>query len=279
MAMKVMIVEDHGKIRRAEATSLQFVVLPHPKTGNLVFVSIDNDIYELQNYEPRTHASWFIDQRVSSADSIYVATKIDPRFLLIPFIAKTSRYSLIEQIVSHVAGCDRFNLKNIGVWQMADICDVNDKYDDEVFYRHNEETLMAFLTAKIVRCATHLSKVRLARLGASNSKGFASGFNAAAQRAKTTHMEVTTSDSAVVAKGPLYVEEDLRQALQIVGDYLSDEISVRLASHLATIGVLSPLAGVDVDLQEGGEGSKFVPAEEKRKASWETDLEVCACLI
>jgi hypothetical protein len=283
MSHKILIIEDYGSILQRSTNMMNFVVLPHPKIGNLVFVIMDDIIYELQNFEPRSHGSWFIDQRVSSADSIFVGTKIDPRFLLLPYISKTSRYSLIDQILTPVAGCDRFALKDIGSWKMHEFCDVNDKYDDEVFYRHNEEKLMSWLTGKVLRCGKLFCHNRVARLQTSANKGFASGFNAAAQSARpsTSKVDAAVDGSSLAEGGELVTEDDLRCAFQVVSDYLSDEVAERCARHLADSGVLKLPSAADV-LDAEGSGTRAgglvlapcATAEEKRKASWEADLEV-----
>ena len=267
MSLKVLIIEDSGKIRQDKVSKLQYVVLPHPKGANVVFASLDSVIYELQMFEPRTHGAWFIDQHVSSSDKLYVAAKIDPRLLLIPFIATATRYSLMEQIVTPVNGCDRLILKNISSWKMEECCDVNDKYDDEVFYRHNEQKMLSWLTAKVKRVADVLARKRWMRLQQGGNKGFAQGFNAAAQHTATTNPSISES----ARNSPVCSDEEYRIANQIVGDYLPDAIAEQLTQHLLQSGVLLSAAEVTVsDTGNTGDGTS-----EKRKASWEMDLEVC----
>ena len=124
MTQKVAIIEDFGSTTTESKQDLNFIVLPHPKSANIVFGIMDDVIYELQNYQPRSFASWFINQKVSSSDSIYIMSKVDPRFLLLPFISSTTRYCPIDQILTHTDGCERISLNNIKQWKMHEMCDV-----------------------------------------------------------------------------------------------------------------------------------------------------------
>ena len=122
--------------------------LPHPKqfhsTGRTVFIQWSNDIYEMQSVQWKNHGSWFINQRVSSRKLFYLASKIDPRFLLLPYLEKAEckgKFSPLSQIIiADGIEAPRLPLENVPQWKMDEICDVNDKLgDDLILYRYNSD--------------------------------------------------------------------------------------------------------------------------------------------
>ena len=122
--------------------------LPHPKQlrtrGRTLFIQWSDEIYELQSVQWRNHGSWFINQRVSSSKSFYLANKIDPRFLLLPYLERAEckgKYSPLSQIVISDGSTEpRLPLGNVLRWKMDEMCDVNDKLgDDLILYRYNSD--------------------------------------------------------------------------------------------------------------------------------------------
>eukprot|EP01036_Dinobryon_divergens_P045504 gene45504-60803_t len=79
---------------------------------------------EIQSVQPRRHGSWFIDQRISSEGSLYLASKFDPRFLILPYLEKeSSRFCPLDQIIG-----PKIPITGASSWKLEEICDVNDKY-------------------------------------------------------------------------------------------------------------------------------------------------------
>ena len=148
-----------------------------------VFCIANSEILELQKVDPALFGSWFINQRVSSSKHFFLASRIDPRFLLLPYILKNGhRYSPIDQLITPETDCDRIPTKNISNWKLEDMCDVNAKFEDMVLYRHNEEKMLNWLKTKVAATARILKSQRLKKI-ASNSTLVASKFNMAAQSA------------------------------------------------------------------------------------------------
>ena len=82
----ILIIEDScGDILNGSARELSLVNLPHPKGLPIMFAQVKDCIYEVQLAEARRFGSWFINQRVSSDTGFYIANKIDPRLLILPF--------------------------------------------------------------------------------------------------------------------------------------------------------------------------------------------------
>jgi hypothetical protein len=89
----------------------------HPKGQPIVYILMGGDICELQVVEPNTHGSWFINQRISSDGKFYLVSKIDPRFLCLPYLEKSgTKYSPLDQIITRTEGCDRIPIEKALTW-------------------------------------------------------------------------------------------------------------------------------------------------------------------
>lgn len=142
----------------------------------------EGNIYELQSMQWRKYCSWFINQRVSSSKLFYVANRIDPRFLLLPFLEKaSSNFSPISQILDS-AGSTLASFKdNMKNWKLDEICDINDKFgEDMILYRLNFDKIMVWLKDKINRAAIVLSSQKRLKARTQNPL-FANHFNHSVQ--------------------------------------------------------------------------------------------------
>jgi hypothetical protein len=148
------------------AQGLTLLTLPHPKEeGGVLFCQAGSNLYELQSAQPRKYGAWFIDQRISSDSSYLIASRFDPKFLLLPFLEKATRFSPLDQIVTYVEGCDRIPLEQHAQWALGDICDVNDQLgDDMILYRWNLEKTLSWLQSKVDRTAIYLCRKRIQAL-------------------------------------------------------------------------------------------------------------------
>mmetsp|Transcript_7135 Transcript_7135/g.10625 ORF Transcript_7135/g.10625 Transcript_7135/m.10625 type:complete len:307 (-) Transcript_7135:66-986(-) len=231
---------------------LNLITLPHPKYGPIEFLDCDGTLYEIQSTQPRKYGSWFINQRILSDSSHIIATKIDPKYLILPYLESSGqRYSPLSQIVVPVEGCERINLDKCTTWNLEDMCDVNDKLgDDMILYRFNADKALAWLTNRVNKTASVLRKRRIAQLSKSLT---VSTFDSSVQSGKSNGISATTREN-----GESVTEEDIRTALSIVTDYLTDSMAARLLeSFNVTEESIAPK-----------------PSSMKRKADWETALEV-----
>lgn len=153
---------------------------PHPRGYGMMIIDLDDQFYELQSTQPRKYSSWFINQRVSSSQTVYMANIFDPRFLCLPFLEKAgAKFSPLEQIIRMDEMYARFPFHRVTSWKMQDICDVNDKLgDDMIVYRYNESKVIEWLKFKVGRTSAAFMKQRLARM---QNTTFASGFNVSKQ--------------------------------------------------------------------------------------------------
>ncbi|KAJ1409652.1 ribonuclease H2, subunit B [Ochromonadaceae sp. CCMP2298] len=230
---------------------------PHPKGYDMLVLDLDNELYEVQVAQPRKHGSWFINQRVCSSGSIHLVSKLDPRFLCLPFLAKSTKYSPLDQVVHLPEQYARFPFGAAGGWKLHEICDVNDKLgDDMILYRYNESKVLAWLQGKVARTAQVLMRQRLAGAGATDPL-FVSGFNSAAAGvgAGAGAGAGVVADSSIPS---IPLKEDVLQALEVVTDYLTPALADTLlrAYAVTAADLAAPVAG------------------QKRKTDWELELEL-----
>lgn len=237
------------------------LTLPHPKDGQgVLFMFKQNVFYELQSVQPRKFGAWLIDERVSSDPGFYIATKFDPKFLLLPFLEKSSKFSPLDQILTFCEGCDRIPIENHIQWGLDEVCDVNDKLgDDMILYRLNLEKLKSWLRNKVDRTARFLYRKRMKSLSSQVNT-----FNSSAQSEKCEELkssnDSTVSDRACNDDTSLsFAEEDKLNALCILCDLLSDSMTKDL---LEIYNV--PLENL----------STTNASSKKRKSDWEAALEV-----
>lgn len=171
---------------RPSAHTLSLLHLPHPKGGLTTYTTYNFKFYELNVVQPRRHASWFIDQNVSSEKGFYFATEIDIRLLLLPFFERSgTKFSPLDQIVYLESSGDGIPLESFKSWKMEQVFDVNDKLgEDMILFRYNEVKAVVWLVEKVKRCAAALSQICRTRQNKENAS-FVKGFNVSTQNTAT----------------------------------------------------------------------------------------------
>jgi Ydr279p protein family (RNase H2 complex component) wHTH domain len=249
----LIVQKPGGETGLLRETSLELITLPHPKGIPVVYIQIGGEILELQSMQPKKHGSWFINQVVSSSSNFYTASKLDPRFLCLPFLEKAgTRFCPLDQIIttSDIVGCSRLPLSNWSTWNLYEVADIKD-LGDLVLFRFNESKTMDWLSGKVKRTATHFMKLRLLQSSAQNF-AFVSSFQSSGQ--------ATISDKSGSAAPPSEPDfSDVKTAVQVIADYLSDAMTEKL---LKIFGLSS------ADCFDSKSQSV------KRKSDWEADLEV-----
>jgi len=237
--------------------NIRFCVLPHPKSSiDMIYAIVDKVIMELQSVQPRRHGSWFIDQRVSSDKDLYLASPVDPRFLILPYLEKQStRFCPLDQIV-----VNSVPLEGSLCWKLDEICDVNDKYgDDMILYRFNQDKSLTLMKNKVDRTAILLAAERKKRAAVAMT---VLSFQNTAQSSKAgTKTALESSKNETDAE-----EEDIKTALQIVTEYLTDSLTTKLLN-------LYKMSSIDINKSNSNSNNNESESL-KRKADWEIQLEV-----
>lgn len=252
LAMQPILIGTKGL---EDVHNLQAIKVKHPKGDAIICLKSERGhFYEIQKYQSK-YMSWFINQRVNDSSEYHIVNQIDMRFLCLPFLLKNgSRYSPLDQIIRYDesdVNFDRIPIEHANTWKLADMCDINDKFDDMTLYRYNETKVLEWLQLKVNKISVCLLQHQVNR-----RSNFSSNFNSSAQRTSSTEINSNAQPSSM----------DTLSAAQIVCDYLSEEMSTKLLAHLG-------LSEADVLHQKVGSQSN------KRKADWELELEVIHKLI
>lgn len=188
---KDIVLLIQGKPEEFSSKELCLKSYPHPKGHTILMIDLNGKFYEIQRTQPRKYCSYFINQRVSSGQYLYLANQFDIRFLILPFLEKSAtKYCPIDQIMIMNEKYSRFPFQYINNWKLNEICDVNDKLgDDMILYRYNESKVMEWLKMKVHNIANimHTQRINKAK---QNNTTFASGFNVSKQ---STGISATTT--------------------------------------------------------------------------------------
>ena len=165
---------------------LKFVTLPHPKFQTpVVFIIHGDNFMELQTSQFRKFNTWFINQKVISNNNLTLATKFDPKFLLLPFLEKySSKFSPLDQILTDVEGCSRIPLSNFKNWQLDLCCDIKDLGDDLILYRYSADKTLNWLNSKVIAVTNMIAK-NVYEKSKVNSGAIANSFNIRLQASET----------------------------------------------------------------------------------------------
>eukprot|EP01083_Nonionella_stella_P044013 118706_1 len=143
----------------------QIMFLPHPKYDIESPFMISGDfLYEVQRLR-KDPSSWLLGNSVVQDGSIYVASIMDPTFLLLKYLSTSSDqankenkgplFREMSDILSG-SGCPRLSiLPKLKNFAPGKICDVKD-VDEMKFYRINQEKMSMWLKAKVDRLCTIL---------------------------------------------------------------------------------------------------------------------------
>ena len=234
---------------------LDRITLMHPKGVPVIFIKKGKDILELQTCEPRKYGSWFINQRICSNGSYSLATKIDPKFLCLPYLEKSDKFSPLDQIMIYNEGCDRLPLTDSKEWGLDSICDINSSFGEHmILYKYNEAKTLSWLKEKINKISKTIAKQRIIRELKGNIN-FVTTFNSGAkvnilEESKNTN---NLNDEIKVD------DDDFKVALQIVCDYLTESMISKITKFMNF---------------EISDLYTSVSSNQKRKTDWELEMEI-----
>ncbi|XP_072180432.1 ribonuclease H2 subunit B-like [Diadema setosum] len=189
-----------------------FVKLRHPKTdkGAMFFFSSDgSSVHEVMQFK-RPCGSWFINDTVQEDGSLEVVTPVDPVFLLLPYLKKSSqernKFMTLDQIVydEDYPQCVRL-LQCTGISAVENISEVKGSGDMRA-YRYDETKTLDWLRAKVEQTTACLEGTDIHVGSGAQSMTFVR----------------STKDQAATD------EDYKRYAAGLVSDYLSPELSKQM---------------------------------------------------
>ena len=145
-----------------ETKKLHCIKLRDPKTGELRDYFYDEEnltLSEITRFSD-DYRSWFIDDMLISDSSLLIFTKVDPLFILIPYLKKYSRsFRSLSDICLESADEDtdklEFALSPSIDWTL--ICDTQEQ-ESELYVRLSEDKMFSWLTEKYDKLFGTLAK-------------------------------------------------------------------------------------------------------------------------
>jgi hypothetical protein len=241
-------------------SEFELKLLPHPKYEKILCISWKDCFFELQSCSLQKYTTWFIDQRISSSQFLYLAYKIDPKFIFLTDLEKSGvngKFSPLDQLIDR-ATFSFFDFSNAVEWKLDELCDINNTFgDDCLMYRYNNEKTMKWLKKKVETVSRILMNQRLRR-EQRQQPSFVGGFQGNVEKTLPTDSDFEQALLSVVPS-----VDDVRLSVEIVSDYLSDSLMKSLlAEYNLTVEDFTGRSGLG-----------------KRKADWEMALEVNHLLL
>ncbi|XP_078036055.1 ribonuclease H2 subunit B [Augochlora pura] len=187
------------------------IKLRHPATNQpamFVFSPGNTTVQEVLTFDENKR-SWFIDDNVKSDGKMHLSTPIDPIFLVLPYLRKTQQAQPFDQCLwdedfpetSRLSQCQNLKLSLVA-----------DRKGDESLqaYKFNEEKTLTWLQKKVERVIDVLKQ---------------KGIHVSQGAISATYVKSIKLESGSEA-------EYLRYAHGIVSEYLSEDLSKKLAQHL-----------------------------------------------
>ncbi|KAJ9588628.1 hypothetical protein L9F63_028069, partial [Diploptera punctata] len=188
------------------------VQLRHPQSGApamFLFSPGDGMVQEVLTFS-ENRRSWFIEESVKSDGKMHLSTPIDPIFLALPYLRKTSQAMPLDQILKdeEFPETERL-LRSTGLKHLNQVADR--KGDEDLnAYKYNEEKTLSWLQRKTERVAEVLKQ---------------KGVHVSGGAVSATFVKSGKPDAADA-------ESYLRYAHGIVSEYLTEELSLKLQKYL-----------------------------------------------
>jgi len=209
--------------------SISIARLPHPQNGVAsLFGFKDKSVFELMKYK-EIFRSWFINETVQKDGSFTIMTPMDPLFLALPFVEKSSikgHFTTLDNILMddeyspgmrQLESCLSHN-------QLLKICDSKGS-DDLIVYKGNREKITQWLTKKVYKMQKHLENASINVKQGAQITGF-----------------VRSSD------GHNKKDDCLRYSWEMVSDYITEAKSLELKEKFEIKDLVKPVAKTDPPL-------------------------------
>jgi len=202
-----------------------------------IFIS-NNKLLEI-NRVVEEPASWFINDTVQSDGSLYIATPVDPLFVIIKLLEENRKkteehagyFCSLSQMLSDTNHLGYVHLtKLLKDVDVSVICDVNDQSTDQVLYRLNDDKLL-----KWMRCKTDRLSQKLASYPIQTT---VSSAQASTFVASTRDIKKPTEDDL------------LRSALGFLSEYINPNRMEQLARSYGILEFAPPRVSVFDDLKK-----------------------------
>lgn len=169
-------------------------------------------VFEIMEFG-QPHRSWFINETVSSNGKIYLTTLVDGLFLFLPFLQKNcSKHALLfDQAIRDEEFPESSRLLDVVKPEQISMIADQKGSDDLMAFKYNEDKTLNWLEKKTRVLAKYFKEINM----------YVGQGAVSATFVKSEKLETATDDLLAV-----------RYAHGIISDYISLELSEKLAKHL-----------------------------------------------
>lgn len=231
----------------ADSCTAKSIVLPNPKSNcNAAFLFVNGQLLELNCFK-QMYSSWFLGAQVVSDGGVYVSTPVDVLFVVLPILERARRSSSdfagrfcnLEDILSNDQHPDLMLLKDLITPSLCCICDERDIGNGEVYYRLNDERVLAWLQCKVKQSLNALaatiwsqSTSSMAPKAPSHETGTRPSTAASSPSRGQDQAEPGYTNIPVLPSvSPAVQAERLGYVLGMFGEYLADHWLDMLCKH------------------------------------------------
>lgn len=252
--MRILLLQDEdGKFRQTSIASdarkndnkevesdVDMISLPHPSNGDSTkFIIYNNRLLELQHMhrEDSIH-SWFVNQNVVEDGRVYVATNMDPLFIVLPLLRQHgANFSPLSQLMvswqSNYEFCMKLlKIKNL---DLELVCDVTKFDEDMILVRHNNEKVLKFLSDKLDKLKLHFEEMLRKK---AKTVVFAAGFmslsggSSSNSSSGETGGTMNESTSSSIEEEKALKQIAMLKAFDVIADYLDQDTYKDWVEHL-----------------------------------------------
>ncbi|XP_023130732.2 ribonuclease H2 subunit B isoform X1 [Amphiprion ocellaris] len=201
-----------------------FVRLRNPSTDAASLYMLgsgDVQLYEVKAFEEGFH-SWFVGQTVQRDGRLIFVTPMDPLYLILPYLIKSGKegkFQPMDQVImdEEFPACSRLLSCTRSLDSLHHVAEEK-KVGSLKFHRYSQERTMNWLKKKVERTIIALKKRNI-----SVGEGVKS----------TTYIRVKS-------EADNHEEDYLRYAHGLISEYISEDLSKALLSHLGLPELTSP---------------------------------------
>ena len=206
------------------------VRVAHPRTGHTISIARAGDsLLEINKWSGGDKTSWMLAgaERVLRDGVLFMATPIDPLFLLLPHLQGDARYFRpLSDCLSGAADEAALELTALALPGIAKrlraVCDVKDNYD-EPMVRLNEDKVMAWLRRKTEALRAFIgSDADVAKLAKERQAAVASQF-------ESVHTPFGSGDAGGCEGAD---KERIEHAVALVAEYLAPSMQAQLCKAM-----------------------------------------------
>ncbi|CAH8429189.1 unnamed protein product [Schistosoma bovis] len=245
-----------------QPSKCSLIRLKHPRSDLPCLYLWDgqsSELFEIQKIDEKCR-SWMLGENIKSDGGMYVCNRIDPLFFFISFCRKNDKFISLDAILSEIGGCfDVFsNIPNMES-RLEEICDKRCIGSLSV-YRLNESKTIEWLSNRVsaVYKASYncknpvlVSQLRLIATSSSSDQ-----YDGKSEDSRVPEFTSSSKEAEILSTNQLSHQTCLHLAYQLVADYLSPDLYIKLQEKIG-------LKTIEFNLPDMNSSENIDPIDDK----------------